>query len=205
MNQLQAVTLPMRTLASLPIALVATLSLLYLMTQLIATNVVAIDTKPRIKISPFIMEERPEIEVRQRELERPATPEKQPQVDVFNTSDADFLDNVVSVGIPTPTGVTVSDRPTFVGNSQLVAEIRVQPQYPRIAITRNVEGYVDVEFDINADGSTQNIRVIEANPEGVFENVSLRAVAKWRYRAPMQDGKAVPVRGHRERLRFEID
>lgn len=210
MNQLEAlafpkIDLPMRILASLPIAIVTTLSLLYLMLQLIATDAVEIDSTPRIKISPFILEERPEPKAKPKELDPPQTPEKQPPVDVFDTADTDFLGNVVVVAPPTPVEVIESEKPALDGNSYLIAEIQVQPRYPHDAIIRNIEGYVDIEFDVSAEGATQNIHVVAAKPEGIFENAALRAVAKWRYRAPMVDGRTVPVFDHRERLRFEID
>ena len=36
--------------------------------------------------------------------------------------------------------------------------------------------------------------VIEAEPEGVFDNAAIRAVSRWRFKPRIENGKAVAVR-----------
>jgi len=55
------------------------------------------------------------------------------------------------------------------------------PRYPMIAMHRGVEGRVEVAFTVQADGSVANARVRSAQPEGVFENAALDAVADYRF------------------------
>lgn len=43
------------------------------------------------------------------------------------------------------------------------------PLYPARAFIERTEGVVKVMFDIDANGTTQNIRIIESIPEGVFD------------------------------------
>lgn len=53
--------------------------------------------------------------------------------------------------------------------------------YPTNAKQAGVEGFVVVEYDVLADGRVANARVIEAEPEGVFEKAALATVASWRF------------------------
>lgn len=64
---------------------------------------------------------------------------------------------------------------------------------------------VDVRFDITASGSTRNLQVISANPEGVFEQAALNAVERWRYQPNIVDGEPQPFEGLSKRVRFVVD
>jgi periplasmic protein TonB len=56
-----------------------------------------------------------------------------------------------------------------------------QPNIPEIAWTNKVNGWVLVVFTITNDGRTDNIRVLDANPKGIFEDNVIKAVSNWRY------------------------
>src|SRR5687767_5016327 len=60
---------------------------------------------------------------------------------------------------------------------------RVNPEYPRGALRRGVEGSVLLEFSVDGSGNVVSPRVIEARPRGVFEAAALEAMAKWKYEA----------------------
>ena len=64
--------------------------------------------------------------------------------------------------------------------------IASMPTYPETARQRRVEGYVDVEFTVNAQGSVEQPRVVASQPSGVFDAAALAAVSRWRY-PPAQD------------------
>jgi len=59
--------------------------------------------------------------------------------------------------------------------------LRVPPAYPYKARRRDIEGYVRVRFLVGADGGVSQAAVLEASPEGLFEESALRAVPKWRF------------------------
>tara|TARA_B100000809_G_C15134550_1_gene529979 strand:+ start:550 stop:729 length:180 start_codon:yes stop_codon:yes gene_type:complete len=46
------------------------------------------------------------------------------------------------------------------GDNQLSPFIRVSPRYPRRALMKGVEGYVDVSFDVATFGGTVNISIL---------------------------------------------
>lgn len=56
------------------------------------------------------------------------------------------------------------------------------PRYPTIAETRGIEGRVTLSITIMPDGSVRDVRVVNANPRGYFEDAAVRAVQRWRYR-----------------------
>lgn len=56
------------------------------------------------------------------------------------------------------------------------------PTYPRMALERGVEGRVVMSITILPDGSVQDVRVVNAQPQGYFEAAAMRAVQRWRYR-----------------------
>lgn len=66
------------------------------------------------------------------------------------------------------------------------------------------KGWVIVEFEIDPEGATRNIVVLESNPPGVFGSEATKAVATWRYKPAVVDGKAVSSK-KRVRIEFELD
>jgi periplasmic protein TonB len=82
--------------------------------------------------------------------------------------------------------------------------VRVPPAYPPRARLRGMEGVVVVEFVVRPDGRTDEIRVVEAHPQGWFEDAARRAVQRWTFRPGMRGGQPVPVR-LRQQIRFELD
>jgi len=63
-------------------------------------------------------------------------------------------------------------------------------EYPADARRRRVEGYVDVEFTVNAAGNVEGAHATASQPKGTFDAAAVAAVSRWRYpaepeRAPM--------------------
>jgi TonB family protein len=80
----------------------------------------------------------------------------------------------------------------------------VAPSYPDRAREREIEGWVDLEFTVNKDGTTSNGVVKAAEPEGVFDRSALQAVERWRYEPRVVNGQVVDQRVH-ARLRFQLE
>lgn len=81
----------------------------------------------------------------------------------------------------------------------------VQPNYPRRAIARNIEGYVIVELTVTDTGTTRDIRIIEAVPPGVFDKAAIAAAARFKYKPRVIDGRPVEVPGVPYKLTFELE
>lgn len=84
--------------------------------------------------------------------------------------------------------------PSVVSANELTALVSIPPQYPPAARLRRVEGYVELEFTIGADGQVSDPEVLHAEPAEVFEQAALAAIARWRFEPERRDGRPVPIR-----------
>jgi len=57
-----------------------------------------------------------------------------------------------------------------------------RPNVPEVAWQNKINGWVLVAFRVTAQGTTRDVRVLDANPRGVFEDAVVSAVRDWRYR-----------------------
>ncbi|HEX7030362.1 MAG TPA: energy transducer TonB [Gammaproteobacteria bacterium] len=90
------------------------------------------------------------------------------------------------------------------GETRPVQPLSMQPpKYPRDAFRRRQEGFVVIEFTINAQGRTEDVTVVDAQPRGAFEREARRAVADWTFQPAMENGRPVPQR-IRHTLEFKL-
>ena len=88
--------------------------------------------------------------------------------------------------------------------SELALIDRVAPVYPQEAAQRGIEGWVDLEFVVDAEGNPTALSVMAAEPVGRFEEAALRAIRGYRYRPFERDGQ-VFERRVRLRMRFALE
>jgi len=69
--------------------------------------------------------------------------------------------------------------------------VRVPPQYPYGARERGIEGAVQVRMLVTADGTVGDIQILDARPEGIFEDSVRRTVPQWKFAPGKVQGKAV--------------
>jgi protein TonB len=84
-------------------------------------------------------------------------------------------------------------------------QVRIQPDYPIQARQKRIEGWVDIQFTVAADGSVRDPVVLDAEPKAVFDRAALQAVKGWKYNPRIQDGKPVERPGLKVRIRFTLD
>ncbi|SDD81749.1 energy transducer TonB [Kordiimonas lacus] len=84
--------------------------------------------------------------------------------------------------------------------------VRVQPQYPRRAQERGIEGYVIVELTVNEDGTVppESIIIIDADPKGYFERAATKAAQKFKYKPKVVNGQPQKVTGVKYRFSFDL-
>ena len=63
-----------------------------------------------------------------------------------------------------------------------------RPNVPDVAYQNRISGWVLVAFRVDANGSTRDVRVLDANPRGVFEEKVVAAVSDWKYRVNFYGG-----------------
>ena len=81
--------------------------------------------------------------------------------------------------------------------------VRIDPQYPREAALEGTEGWVKLEFTINADGTVGDVIVLDSNPRRVFDGNAQRALYKWKFKPRVVDGKPIARRAT-QTLEFKI-
>ncbi|MGI9330039.1 MAG: TonB family protein [Gammaproteobacteria bacterium] len=101
-----------------------------------------------------------------------------------------------------PAPVPVPAGPRQVPMAELEFERFVEPRFPRRVGARRTNGWVKVEFLINQNGSTQDIRIVDSEPAEIFDQATVDAVEKWRFKPPTVGGVVEQVRSS-VRLRFE--
>ena len=77
--------------------------------------------------------------------------------------------------------------------SELTVTSQVAPNYPRVAASRNIEGWVEVEFTVTPEGEVRDAKVVESS-SALFEDSALGAISRWRFEPVVEDGRPVPVR-----------
>lgn len=140
----------------------------------------------------------------------PEKPEKPPEVPPeAPPQDSDAVDpNAPTINIPAP---TVSADVDIGGPGGMnIAEgdylpiVRVAPVYPARALSRGVEGYVDMMFTVTTTGTVRD-PVVTFSTSSLFDRAATRAVLKFKYKPRVVDGVPVDVPGVTTRIRFELE
>lgn len=87
--------------------------------------------------------------------------------------------------------------------SEEISLTQVEPQYPVKARIHGVEGWVLLQYDVNSTGFIENVKVLDSQPLGVFDQEAVRALRKWKYNS--QNGKAVEQTGNRVHIAFNLE
>jgi protein TonB len=85
----------------------------------------------------------------------------------------------------------------------IIPIVRIEPQFPREALLKGINGWVEVEFTIEPDGSVSNPKVIDSQPPRIFDRNALRAIYKWKFKPRIVDGKPVARRA-KQRMDFTV-
>jgi len=77
------------------------------------------------------------------------------------------------------------------GYKEVLPNATRQPNIPEYAWKNIINGWVLVAFTVNAKGFVENVRVLDAQPRGVFEENVIASVQHWVYSPADFGGKAV--------------
>ena len=193
---------------SIAVGVVVTMSLLFLMQILIATGQAAL-TKPRERAQlDFVRVKRNEaLNVEEYKPEKPPKPPETPPE--TPPQEMDNIDpSAPTIDIPAPT--VAADTSIGGPGGMNIAEgdylpiVRVAPVYPARALSRGLEGYVDLSFTVTTAGTVKDPIVIEST-SSLFERAAIRAVLKFKYKPRVVDGVPVEVPGVKTRITFKIE
>jgi len=68
------------------------------------------------------------------------------------------------------------------------------PTYPIIEFNKITKGFVELSFIINEGGLPIDIKVINAEPNRIFNNSAIKAMRKFKFKPAIHKGRAVLIR-----------
>jgi periplasmic protein TonB len=83
--------------------------------------------------------------------------------------------------------------------------VRINPDYPPRALSRGLEGWVQVQFTITPTGTVADAKVVNAEPKNIFDDAALKAISRWRYNPKVEGGVAVERVGVQTIIRFQLE
>lgn len=102
---------------------------------------------------------------------------------------------------PSPAETPAAPAPANIAPAPVrVPDVVYRPalRYPPMAERRRIEGFVEIEFTITADGSVAQLEILRSEPEGLFDREALAAMERWRFAPPQ-----APLRARRT-LEFKL-
>ncbi len=185
-----------------------TLSLLFIMHLLIEFGESAITEEREGHTLDFVRIKRNE-NLNTREV-TPEKPPKPPQVPPeIPPQDLDTVDpNAPTINIAPPTVASNLDiggpGGMNIAEGDYLPIVRVAPVYPARALSRGIEGYVDMSFTVTTTGTVKD-PIVVFSTSSLFERAASRAVLKFKYKPRVVDGIPVEVSGVKTRITFKIE
>ena len=193
---------------SVAIGVVVTLSLLFVMHLLIVTGKQAL-TKPRERANlEFVRVKRNEsLNLEDFTPEKPPKPpETPPETPPQDMDNVDPDAPTINVAPPTVDADTSLAGPggMNIAEGDYLPIVRVAPVYPARALSRGLEGYVDMAFTVTTTGTVRDPLVVFST-SSLFERAAIRAVLKFKYKPRVVDGIPVDVPDVKTRITFRIE
>ena len=196
----------LRLLIGALLALPVAGGLFFIMQYLIAAANPVIDDSKRTKLADILMPEREiETNLKEQKPDKVEDPEEPPPdlatPDVVMDMDVEVLNIApkaqVDVQIDTGTMAT--------GDGEYLPIVKVAPIYPRRAQSRGITGYCIIEYTVTTSGAIRDPKVSDCQPSGVFEEASLKASLKFKYKPRVVDGVAIEVGGVQNKFTYELE
>lgn len=196
------------------LALIVTFALFVLMYTLIESGDTSLDDEDQLRLPDILM---PNVEIDENitppKPDKPDKPEEPPPEldtpdveveDLQVDSGMGMVDNSRDFGLGEGIGINVQD-------GEYLPIVKVQPQYPRRAAERGIQGYCTVVYTVTKQGSVRDPE-IAIGPDGkedcsspYFKRASKSAALKFKYKPRVVDGEAIEVPNIHNRFIFKLD
>jgi protein TonB len=106
---------------------------------------------------------------------------------------------------PTTETAAASDNASAAGSQtrDAIPISTIRPRYPATALRNSQEGWVDVQYTVNVDGSVSNISVVSAEPRHVFDSAAIDALRRAKFSPAVRDGTAIASQ-QQKRIEFKL-
>jgi protein TonB len=90
--------------------------------------------------------------------------------------------------VSAPTKLAAAVRPAEGNSAEPVLLEQATPRYPPNAMRSGQEGWVELQFLVDTDGSVQNVLVLNSQPRHVFDRAAIEAVSRWKFQPASEAG-----------------
>lgn len=198
-----------------------TLALFYLMQALIQSADSALSDDRSGTLVDFVrVKKNQQLETKKRKPKKPPPPDEPPP-DVPPTNFNVAVDNAgfSMSGMDATVNIDVGGGGFGISDGDYLPIVKVQPQYPRRALSRGMTGWVIVEFTVSEKGTVTNAFIVENcgwiqnarkegecedNPNSVFDSAAVKAALKFKYKPKVIDGEPVATAGVQNKITFEL-
>ena len=198
-----------RLATGIVLGLVVTAGLFWMMQYLIDTADRELNESASGHLLDFVrLKRNEEIERRQLKPKKPPPPDTPPpqpptpQLEDLNPN----AEKIAISAVPVETDIEMSGGFSLgVGEGDYLPIVKVAPIYPQRALSRGIEGFCVVQYTVTRNGTIRDPVVIENMcTSSLFQNASLQAAQKFKYKPRVIDGQAVEVPGVQNKFTYEI-
>ncbi len=197
-----------RYIFSIIVGVIVTFSLLFVMQLLIVSGKAALtDPRERTQLDFVRIKRNENLNTEDFTPDKPPPPPEVPPE--TPPQEMDRMDpNAPTINVAPPT--VMADTNIGGPGGMNIAEgdylpiVRVAPVYPARALSRGLEGYVDLSFTVTNTGTVRD-PIILFSTSSLFERAATRAVLKFKYKPRVVDGVPVDVPGVKTRISFQIE
>lgn len=188
---------------------VVVFTLFWIMQYLIQSASMDLDKSRTLKLPDFVrIQQNETLDRREPPPEKPPQPDEPPPEPPPPSMD-DITPEAQSMAVSAaPISANISLDASGFGlapsDGEYLPIVKVQPIYPRRALSRGVEGYVIVEFTVTKQGTTKDVRVVESS-SSMFDDAAVKAAQKFKYKPRVVDGEPIEVPGVQNKITFEIE
>lgn len=141
---------------------------------------------------------------REQKVERERPPPA-PEVPRMSFSSSSVESNVAQITPTVDASGAMSKMSLSAGSDRdTIPLVRVPPDYPQRALSRGLEGWVQVQFTITGTGTVKDAVVVKSSSQ-IFEEAAIKAILRWRYNPKIENGVAVDRVGVQTIIRFTLE
>lgn len=182
-----------------------TVAMFWVMWKLISGPIDAASMRAATRIEFTRMRKDTEVASKREQKVERERPPPAPEVPRMAFSSGSVESNVATLTPTVDAGSAMSKMSLSAGSDRdTIPLVRVPPDYPQRALSRGLEGWVQVQFTITGTGSVTDAVVVKSSSK-IFEEAALKSIARWRYNPKIEGGVAVDRVGVQTIIRFTLE